>query len=97
MNKAELIQAISTKAECTQKQAENALNACLETIVEAVAGGDKVVLVGFGSFESRGRKERTGRNPRTNEKMTIPATTVPGFSPGKNFKEAITKTLPLAG
>lgn len=97
MNKAELIQAIATKSQCTQKQAESVLNATLETIVETVASGDKVVLVGFGSFESRDRKEREGLNPKTKQKITIPATTVPAFTPGKGFKEATIKTLPLAG
>ncbi len=96
MNKAELIQATATKAGVSQKQVETVLNATIETIVETVAGGDKVVLVGFGSFEARARKEREGRNPKTNEKMVIPATVVPAFSPGKNFKES-TATLPQAG
>lgn len=95
MNKAELIQTIATKANVSQKQVEAILNATTETIVETVAKGDKVVLVGFGSFEARSRKEREGRNPKTNEKMVIPATTVPAFSPGKGFRQAI--TLPQAG
>lgn len=89
MNKAELIQAAATKAGVSQKQVEIVLNAVTDTIVETVAAGDKVTLVGFGSFEPRDRKEREGRNPKTNEKMVIPATTVPAFSPGKHFKEAI--------
>ncbi len=96
MNKAELIQAAATKAGVSQKQAQSVLDATIETIVETVATGGKVVLVGFGSFEARARKEREGRNPKTNEKMIIPATVVPAFSPGKNFKET-TATLPQAG
>lgn len=97
MNKAELIQAIASKAGVSQKQAEAILNATTDTIVKTVAGGGKVVLVGFGSFEARTRKEREGRNPKTKEKMTIPATTVPAFSPGKNFRETTAATLPQAG
>jgi DNA-binding protein HU-beta len=57
--------------------------------MDAVSSGNKVTLVGFGSFEARDRKEREGRNPKTNEPMKIPATTVPTFSPGKQFKEAV--------
>jgi DNA-binding protein HU-beta len=96
MNKAELIQSAATKAGVSQKQVETVLNATLETIVETVATGGKVVLVGFGSFEARARKERDGRNPKTNEKMLIRATTVPAFSPGKQFKESTAATLPQA-
>jgi DNA-binding protein HU-beta len=96
MNKAELIQAAATKAGVSQKQAETLLNATIETIVETVSTGGKVVLVGFGSFEARARKEREGRNPRTNEKIVIAAATVPAFSPGKQFKESTAATLPQA-
>lgn len=96
MNKAELIQAAAAKAGVSQKQVETVLNATLETIVETVATGGKVVLVGFGSFEARDRKEREGRNPKTNEKMLIRATTVPAFSPSKQFRESTAATLPQA-
>ncbi|MCC5636340.1 HU family DNA-binding protein [Nostoc sp. CHAB 5844] len=89
MNKGELIDAVAEKAGVTKKQADAILTATTETIIEAVANGDKVVLVGFGSFERRDRKEREGRNPKTNETMTIPATRVPGFSAGKAFKEKV--------
>ena len=65
------------------------ISATIDTIMEAVASDDKVTLVGFGSFESRDRKAREGRNPKTNEKMNIPATKVPAFSAGKKFKEAV--------
>jgi DNA-binding protein HU-beta len=61
----------------------------LETIIQAVSSGDKVTLVGFGSFEPRERKAREGRNPKTNEKMEIPATKVPAFSAGKLFRERV--------
>lgn len=89
MNKGELVDAVAEKANVTKKQADAVLTAALEAIVEAVSSGDKVTLVGFGSFEPRERKEREGRNPKTNEKMVIPATKVPAFSPGKLFKEKV--------
>jgi len=65
------------------------LSAALEAIMEAVSDGDKVTLVGFGSFESRERKAREGRNPKTGDKMEIPATRVPAFSAGKLFKDRV--------
>ena len=89
MNKGELVDAISTKANVTKKDADTILNATLETIVEAVTSGDKVTLVGFGSFEKRDRKAREGRNPKTGETLAIAATSVPGFSAGKAFKEKV--------
>ncbi len=89
MNKAELVQAIAAKANVTKKQADAVLAAATATIVEAVTAGAKVTLVGFGSFEPRQRKEREGRNPKTNETLVIPATTVPVFSAGKLFKDIV--------
>ncbi|HHP7231386.1 MAG: HU family DNA-binding protein [Xenococcaceae cyanobacterium MO_207.B15] len=89
MNKGELVDRIAQRATVTKKQADAVLSAAIETIMEAVSEGDKVTLVGFGSFEPRARKEREGRNPKTGEKMSIPATTVPAFSPGKLFKEKV--------
>ncbi len=89
MNKAELISSISEKTELTKKDAEKALNAMLETITEALSSGDKVQLVGFGTFEARERAERQGRNPQTGEKITISATKVPVFKAGKALKEAV--------
>lgn len=89
MNKGELVDKIAQKASVTKKQADAVLTAAIDTIMEAVAQKDKVTLVGFGSFESRERKEREGRNPKTNEKMVIPATIVPAFSAGKLFKEMV--------
>ena len=77
------------KADVTKKEAEAVINATTETIMEAVAQDDKVTLVGFGSFEARDRKAREGRNPKTREKMIIPATKVPAFSAGKLFKEKV--------
>jgi DNA-binding protein HU-beta len=89
MNKAELVDAISEKAGVTKKEADAVLSAVIETIVASVADGEKVALVGFGSFEKRHRKEREGRNPKTGEAMTIAATSVPAFSAGKSFKEKV--------
>ena len=89
MNKGELVDRISQKATVTKKQADAVLSAAIETIMEAVSDGDKVTLVGFGSFERRDRKEREGRNPKTGEKMSIHATKVPAFSAVKLFKEKV--------
>ena len=92
MNKGELVDAIASKAEVTKKDADVLLTVLLDTIMEAVAAGDKVTLVGFGSFEPRQRSAREGRNPRTGETLQIAATTVPGFSAGKQFKEQVSKS-----
>jgi DNA-binding protein HU-beta len=89
MNKGELVDAIAEKANVSKKEADAILSTTIDIIVEAVADGDKVTLVGFGSFEKRERKEREGRNPKTGESMTIAATTVPAFSAGKAFKETV--------
>lgn len=89
MNKGELVDQIAQKAMVTKKQADAVLTAAIEAIMEAVSSDDKVTLVGFGSFEARERKAREGRNPKTNEKMVIPATKVPAFSAGKLFKDKV--------
>jgi DNA-binding protein HU-beta len=89
MNKGELVDAIAQKAEMTKKDADVLLSALLDSIMEAVAGGDKVTLVGFGSFEPRQRAAREGRNPQTGETLQIAAATVPGFSAGKQFKDLV--------
>ncbi|NES85281.1 MAG: HU family DNA-binding protein [Moorea sp. SIO2B7] len=89
MNKGELVDKVAEKATVTKKQADAVISAIIEAIMEAVSVGDKVTLVGFGSFESRERKAREGRNPKTGEKMEIPATKVPAFSAGKQFKEMV--------
>jgi DNA-binding protein HU-beta len=89
MNKGELVDKVAEKASVTKKQADAVLSAALESIMEAVSEGDKVTLVGFGSFESRERKAREGRNPKTGDKMEIPATRVPAFSAGKLFKDKV--------
>ncbi len=89
MNKAELIEIAATKADTTQKAATALLNALIDSITQAVADGEKVTLVGFGSFEARQRKSRQGRNPKTGETIQIPVRTVPVFSAGKDFREAV--------
>jgi len=89
MNKAELIDLVSEKAEVSKKDADAIVSATVAAIMESVAGGDKVSLVGFGSFEPRARKARDGRNPQTGKTIKIPATTVPAFSAGKGFKELV--------
>ena len=89
MNKSELVEQIAVKTGVSKKQADVALTALIESIVEAVSRGDKVTLVGFGSFEPHQRQQRQGRNPQTGEELTIPATTIPAFSAGKLFKEKV--------
>ncbi|MCM1264825.1 MAG: HU family DNA-binding protein [Candidatus Gastranaerophilales bacterium] len=89
MNKEELVQEISKKAKVTQKDAGEVLNALVDTIQKTVAKGKKVTLVGFGTFESRKRAARTGRNPQTGKEISIPAKTVPVFSAGKKFKTTV--------
>ena len=89
MNKTELIAAVAEKAGLTKKDVEKTITATLETIKEVVAEGDKVQVVGFGTFEARQRNQREGQNPRTGEKVIIPASTVPAFKAGKAFKDAV--------
>ena len=89
MNKTELIAEVANKAGLCRKGAEKALGAVVETITEAVVKGDKVQLVGFGSFETKQREARTGRNPKTKETIEIPATRVPVFKAGKALKDAV--------
>jgi len=95
MNKQELVdratEIASTALErtITKKDADAVISATLEAIMGAIAEGEKVTLVGFGTFERRERKEREGRNPKTGDTMVIPATQVPAFSAGKQFKERV--------
>ena len=91
MNKEELVQEISKKAKVTQKEATEVLNSLVETVQKTVAKGEKVTLVGFGTFESRKRAARTGRNPQTGKEIKIAAKNVPAFSAGKKFKELVNK------
>lgn len=89
MNKAELIANVAGSAGISKKDAEKAINAFIENIEGALKKGDKVQLVGFGTFEVRERAERKGRNPQTNQEITIPASKVPAFKVGKALKDAI--------
>lgn len=91
MNKTELIAAVAEKAGMSKKDADKAVNAFVEAVVEAVAAGDKVQMVGFGTFEVRNRAARIGRNPRTKQEIKIPASKLPVFKAGKSFKEAVSK------
>jgi len=89
MNKAELINAVAEAAEVSKKDAENVITATFDAITDALREGEKVQLVGFGSFEVKKRKARVGRNPKTKEAIDIPATTVPVFKAGKVLKETV--------
>ncbi|MCX7922226.1 MAG: HU family DNA-binding protein [Clostridia bacterium] len=91
MNKSELIASMAEKGELSKKDAEKALNAFLESVEETLAKGDKIQLVGFGSFEVRERAARKGRNPQTKEEITIPASKTPIFKVGKALKEQVNK------
>ena len=91
MNKAELITSMAEKSQLTKKDAEAALKAFIDSVQEALEGGDKVQLVGFGTFETRERAAREGRNPRTKEAIIIPASIAPVFKPGKELKEKVNK------
>ncbi|MBO5360120.1 MAG: HU family DNA-binding protein [Clostridia bacterium] len=88
MNKNELISAVAEKSGLSKKDSEKALNAALVTITATVAAGNKVQLIGFGTFELRERAEKQARNPRTGEKMTVPACKAPAFKAGQAFKDA---------
>ena len=92
MNKAELIAAIAAKTGDTKKVAEATVNAFVETVTNALVEGDKVQLVGFGSFEVRKRAARKGRNPQTKEEIKIPASKAPVFKAGKGLKEKVNAT-----
>ena len=87
MNKAALIAKIAEKSDLTKKQAEAAVNAFTEAITDALKEGDKVQLMGFGTFEVKERAARTGRKPSTGETITIPAKKTPAFKAGKGFKD----------
>ncbi len=89
VNKTELRDAIASHAELSNAQADKALEAVITSITSAVAGGDKVTVPGFGTFESRERSARTGRNPQTGETMEIAASKAPAFKPAAAFKNAV--------
>ena len=91
MNKNELIAAVAERANLTKKDSEAAVSAMLEAITDALCDGDKVQLVGFGSFEVKKREARVGRNPKTKEAIEIPATKVPVFKAGKLLKDNVAR------
>lgn len=89
MNKADLIDQVAARTGQTKVSVAAAVDAAIDVIIDAVADSESVTLSGFGTFEARQRKERTGRNPRTGEAVPIPARTVPSFRPGNAFKSAV--------
>jgi DNA-binding protein HU-beta len=91
MNKAELINAVATAADVSKKDADAVISATISAITDALKEGDKVQLVGFGSFEVKKRAARIGRNPQTKEPVEIPESTVPVFKAGKALKDAVSK------
>ena len=91
MNKTELVEVVSSKAEISKAEAQKVVTATLNAIIDGVVSDGKVILPGFGSFEVRTRTARTGRNPRTGEQIKIEASRVPAFKPGKDMKDAVNK------
>lgn len=91
MTKTDLISMVAQKSELTKKDSEKAVTAVIDTITEALVSGDKVQLVGFGTFEVKVRGERMGINPRTKEKMKISASKLPSFKAGKALKDSVAK------
>ena len=89
MNKAQLVERLASQTKLTKVQSENVLDAALEIIQDAVSAGEGVKLVGFGTFSLADRKARTGRNPQTGQTFNLPATRVPRFRPGKEFKQFV--------
>jgi len=89
MNKTELVDAMSAKAGLSKKDSEKALKAFLDVVTEELKKGEKVQLVGFGTFEVVKRAARTGRNPQTKKTITIPESKAPKFKPGKALKDSI--------
>ena len=91
MNKAELVEAMAKKTGATKKATEESINAFIDVVAKALKKGDKVQLVGFGSFEVRKRAARKGRNPQTGAEIKIPAAKAPAFKAGKALKDAVNK------
>lgn len=89
MNKTELVAAVAAKAELSKKDAEAAVNAVFDSVKDALAKGDKVSLIGFGTFSVKTRAARTGLNPRTKETIEIPESKVPAFKAGSALKDAV--------
>lgn len=91
MNKTELVAAVAAKSELTKKDAEKAVSAVIETLTETLAAGQKVQLVGFGTFETREREARIAKNPRTGETVEVPASRIPAFKAGQALKTKVAK------
>jgi len=91
MKQTELIEQVAAEAKLTKTQTQDAVKALLKTVMQVVADGNKVTLVGFGSFEPKVRSAREGRNPKTGDSVQIPAARIPSFSAGKTFREAVNK------
>ena len=91
MNKTELVAGVAEKAGLTKKDAEKAVNALFDCVQQALAAGEKVQLIGFGTFEVKQRAARKGRNPRTGQDIEIPASSSPSFKAGKALKDAVNK------
>jgi DNA-binding protein HU-beta len=89
LNKTDLVSEVASKAGMTKKDAEQVINAFFAVVQDALKGGDKVQLIGFGTFETRDRKARKGRNPQTGAEINIPASRVPAFKAGKALKDAV--------
>lgn len=89
MNKSELVALLAEKADVTKKDAEKVLNSFVDVVGDALKKGDKIQMVGFGTFEARKRAARTGKNPQTKAVIEIPATTVPAFKAGKALKDVV--------
>jgi integration host factor subunit beta len=93
MTKAELVDEVARVVQLTKKQAEMIVNIVFDSIVDSLRSGQKIELRGFGSFRLRSRKSRTGRNPKTGEKVEVPSKRIPYFKPGKELKELINKVV----
>ena len=93
MTKAELVDEVARVVQLTKKQAETIVNIVFDSIVDSLRAGQKIELRGFGSFRLRSRKSRTGRNPKTGEKVEVPSKKIPYFKPGKELKELINNSL----
>lgn len=93
MTKAELVDEVAQAVQLTKKQAEQIVNIVFDSIVQSLRSGEKIELRGFGSFRLRSRKSRTGRNPKTGEKVDVPSKKIPYFKPGKELKELINEKL----
>ncbi|MCH5169996.1 MAG: HU family DNA-binding protein [Oscillospiraceae bacterium] len=89
MNKTELVAAVAAKAEISKKDADKAVAAVIDAVTDALKAGDKVQLIGFGTFEVRDRAAKEARNPKTGETISVPATKVPAFKAGAALKAAV--------